>query len=81
MPLRTTNKIVSIKDLRKDNALIEICLRVVNHVDGMLAYWDENEICRFANKAYLKWAGKSDSALIGQMKLKEFLGPSISRER
>lgn len=81
MPLRSTNKIPSIKDLRKDSNLIEICLRVVNNVDAMLAYWDENEVCRFANKAYIKWAGKSGDALIGQMKMKEFLGPLYPENR
>ena len=81
MPVRSTNKFLSIKDLRKDHTLIEICLRVVNHVDAMLAYWDKNEICRFANKAYMQWAGKSGDALVGQMKMKEFLGPLYPEDR
>jgi PAS domain S-box-containing protein len=74
MSLRSTNKILSIKEVR-NTTLIDICLRVVNHVDAMLAYWDENEICRFANKAYIKWVGKPPDTLIGQMKMKELLGP------
>ncbi|HEY5407810.1 MAG TPA: PAS domain-containing protein [Ginsengibacter sp.] len=81
MPLRSTNKPLSIGELRKDNTPLEICLRVVNHVDAMLAYWDENEVCRFANKAYIKWAGKSGDALIGQMKMKNFLGPLYPENR
>ena len=75
MPLRSTNKILSLNHLEKDDSLVEICFRVVDHVDAMLAYWDKNEICRFANKAYMKWARKSGNELIGKTKLKEFLGP------
>lgn len=80
MPPGSTKKIRSTKDVAKNNTLIEICLRVVNHVDAMLAYWDENEVCRFANKAYIKWAGKS-GARIDQMKMKEFLGPLYPENR
>lgn len=81
MPLRSTNKTLPVKYFRKDDSLIETCFRVVNHVDAMLAYWDKNEVCRFANKAYMKWYGKPGNEIIGKMKLKEFLGPFYAENR
>jgi PAS domain S-box-containing protein len=81
MPPRSTNNILSLKHIRKDDSLIEICFRIMNHVDAMLAYWDRNEVCKFANKAYIRWAGKSGSELIGKMKMKEFLGPLYRENR
>jgi PAS domain S-box-containing protein len=46
-----------------------------NHIDSMLAYWDKNEVCRFANNAYKKWFGKSSEEMIGKITMKELLGP------
>lgn len=53
----------------------KIAAAVVDHVDAMLAYWDTNLLCRFANNAYLQWFGKSPEEMIGKMRLPEFLGP------
>jgi len=39
----------------------------------MMAYWDNNQVCRFANKAYYNWFGKTDSQMRG-ITLKELLG-------
>ncbi len=44
-------------------------------VPAMLAYWDREHICRFANKAYTDWFGKSPEEMINKMTLKELLGP------
>jgi len=41
----------------------------------MLSYWDKDEICRFANKAYLEWFGKTPEEMINKMSLAELLGP------
>lgn len=45
-----------------------------NHIDSMLAYWDKNEVCLFANDAYKKWFGKSSEDMIGKITMKELLG-------
>jgi diguanylate cyclase (GGDEF)-like protein/PAS domain S-box-containing protein len=52
----------------------DIALFVVDHIPAMVAYWDTNQTCRFANNAYLEWFGKSRDQLIG-ITLKELLGP------
>jgi len=47
---------------------------VVDRVPAMLAYWDRDQRCRFANGAYEKWFGVSPEAVVG-MSMKELLGP------
>jgi PAS domain S-box-containing protein len=56
----------------------DIALFVVDHIPAMVAYWDTNQICRFANNAYLEWFGKTREQLIG-ITLKELLGPIYSK--
>lgn len=48
---------------------------VANHISAMLAYWDKNTVCRFANAAYLEWFGKSKEDMVDKMTIKELLGP------
>jgi diguanylate cyclase (GGDEF)-like protein/PAS domain S-box-containing protein len=52
----------------------EIVLELVNHLDAMVAYWDINQVCVFANDAYYDWFGKTPSEIIG-IKLETLLGP------
>jgi len=51
-----------------------ILLDLVDHLDAMVAYWDVNQVCRFANNAYYAWFGKTRQELIG-ITLQELLGP------
>jgi len=50
--------------------------RLVDHVPSMLAYWDRNLRCRFANRAYETWFGVDPEALIGR-RLPDLLGPQL----
>ncbi|MGH2564850.1 MAG: PAS domain-containing protein, partial [Ginsengibacter sp.] len=75
MPLRPTNTVLSPENFGQGDSFLEICLRVADHIDAMLAYWDKDEICRFANNAYMDWFGKSRDEMIGKMTLRKFLGP------
>lgn len=49
---------------------------VLDHVPSMVAYWDGELICRFANRAYEKWFGVQPDDLIGT-RLQDLLGPTL----
>jgi PAS domain S-box-containing protein len=39
---------------------------IADHLPSMVAYWDENLICRTANRAYETWFGVSPDQLVGR---------------
>lgn len=45
-------------------------------VPSMLAYWDADLRCRFANRAYEDWFGVSPASLVGTL-LPDLLGPEL----
>jgi len=53
----------------------ELSSKLADQIPAMLSYWDKDEICRFANKAYLEWFGKTPEEMINKMSLAELLGP------
>lgn len=54
-------------------------LKVADRISAMLAYWDKNLICRFANSAYVDWFGKSKEEMIDKITIKELLGPLFEK--
>jgi PAS domain S-box-containing protein len=50
--------------------------RLVDHVPSMLAYWDRDLNCRFANRAYEHWFGVNPDSLIGTS-IRDLLGPEL----
>lgn len=50
-------------------------LTIADHVDALLAYWDNNQVCRYANKAYKEWFGKSEEEMVDKITMKDLLGP------
>jgi PAS domain S-box-containing protein len=52
----------------------ELALRVVDHAPAMLAYWNRDQVCLFANSAYVEWFGKGRLDVVG-LTLRELLGP------
>lgn len=62
---------ITMGNTAKDSRL---ALSVANHVPAMLAYWDKEQICRFANKAYVAWFGKTREEMIDKITLEELLG-------
>ncbi|MBK6854832.1 MAG: response regulator [Burkholderiales bacterium] len=55
----------------------QILLRsIADAMPGLVAYWDADRICRFANAAYLDWFGHRSDMLIG-MSLREVLGDML----
>jgi PAS domain S-box-containing protein len=47
---------------------------LVDHLSAMVAYWDADQRCRFANRAYEKWFGADPRSIIGKP-MRELLGP------
>ncbi|PKD17140.1 hypothetical protein APR41_06820 [Salegentibacter salinarum] len=50
-------------------------LKIADNVSAMLAFWDKDLICRFANAAYLEWFGMRQEDMINKMNIQELLGP------
>ncbi len=59
-----------------DRSASEYILRVVHHVPSMLAYWDKDLLCRFANQAYQRWFGRDPTTLLGTS-IRDLLGPEL----
>jgi diguanylate cyclase (GGDEF)-like protein/PAS domain S-box-containing protein len=57
-----------------------LLIDLVDHLDAMVAYWDDRQICRFANAAYREWFGKDRQELIGTT-LASLLGPLYDKNR
>jgi len=51
----------------------ELALEVTENTNAMLAYWDADLICRFANSAYLQWFGVLPHDMIDKMHIKQLL--------
>jgi PAS domain S-box-containing protein len=56
-------------------------LFVADHVDAMLAYWDKDMVCRFVNKAYTDWFGKTREELVGKYTIPQLLGPLYNNRK
>jgi diguanylate cyclase (GGDEF)-like protein/PAS domain S-box-containing protein len=66
------------KEEQKSNVSVktrgELLFTLVNHLDAMVAYWDANQTCVFANAAYADWFGRDGNELVGET-MKGLLGP------
>jgi PAS domain S-box-containing protein len=62
-----------IKNIYRDYR--DIGLFVANNVEAMLAYWDKDLMCRFANDAYKEWFGIGQLEMVDKITLPELLGP------
>ena len=51
-------------------------LRVLDHTSSIMAYWDADLRCRYANGACQQWFGKSEAELLGCL-LPDLLGPAL----
>ncbi|MEP7295553.1 MAG: PAS domain-containing sensor histidine kinase [Burkholderiales bacterium] len=49
---------------------------LVDRVPSMLAYWDHDLKCRFANRAYERWFGVDPDRLLGTS-IRDLLGPEL----
>jgi len=46
-----------------DNSVVTT---ITDAIPGLIAYWDRDLCCRFANKAHAAWFGQSPEAIVGQ---------------
>ncbi len=53
---------------------------VTNQVSAMLAYWDKDLTCRFANDAYLYWFGKTREEMVDKITMKELVGATLFKK-
>ncbi len=60
----------------EDLVLARIALAVVDHVGAMVAYWDKDQVCRFANQAYRGWFGREREQVVGHT-MRDLLGPEL----
>ena len=49
---------------------------LADNIPGMVAYWDADLLCRFANGAYLAWFGRSKADMLG-IHLRDLLGDEL----
>jgi len=55
-------------------------LLVADHVTVMLAYWDRNLMCRFANSAYYNWFGKTRDDMVDKITIQGLVGPAVYKK-
>jgi PAS domain S-box-containing protein len=54
----------------------DLLARIADRIPSMLAYWDRELRCRYANQAYHDWFGVEPATLLGRT-LPELLGPEL----
>ena len=55
-------------------------MRAMSQMPAMLAYWDKDLRCRYANEAYLGWFGRTAAEMQG-IGMRELLGPLYELNR
>jgi len=53
----------------------DLALLISDQINAMLAYWDKDLLCRYANSAYVDWFGKTKEQMINKIHIDELLGP------
>lgn len=61
--------------MSEQGSISGIGLEVADQATALLAYWDKDLICRFANNAYQQWFGRSRVEMVDKIHIKDLLGP------
>lgn len=64
-----------ITDTYLPRKLGDLALLISDHIPAMLAYWDKDLVCRYANSAYIEWFAKPKEEMINKIRIDELLGP------
>ena len=64
----------SLEPVHAEDGELEVMQRVLDTLPAMVAYWDTDQRCRFANQDYERWFGVKPEWLLGRT-LEELLGP------
>ena len=65
--------------LSGNTSMGEMGLLVSDHITAMLAYWDKDLVCRFANNAYLEWFGRTKEEMVDKIAMRDLLGPLFEK--
>jgi PAS domain S-box-containing protein len=66
-----------LRDAReRSRSFSELLLAAVDNFPGMVGFWDRDQICRLANRAYLDWFGLSSDQVLNRSML-ELIGPDL----
>jgi len=59
----------------RERALQEL-RTVINHMPAMVAYWDSDLKCMFANDSYMEWFGRASEEMVG-LSIQDLMGDSL----
>ncbi len=65
--------IESTRDLAQSKHFLET---ITNSLPGLIAYWDKDLRCRFANQSFLDWFGKAPETMLG-ISMQELMGERL----
>ncbi len=65
--------IESTRDLAQSKHFLET---ITNSLPGLIAYWDKDLRCRFANQSFLDWFGKAPETMLG-ISIQELMGERL----
>lgn len=62
--------------LRTQDRLLRQLRTITDHLPAMIAHWDADLKCRFANAAYMDWFGRSGDEMLG-LSIRELMGDEL----
>jgi len=62
--------------IREQSRLLRELQTITDHIPAMIASWDLNLKCRFANARYLEWFGRTSEQMLG-LSIQELMGEAL----